>query len=202
MTEELQPGAKGGGDKPAGGSDLSTENLSNLQLQCIHCMVDHPLWTVTRVAEEIGSSQQAIGHWKRNVTFTRVLQTQLELWEQDLREERLSGKRSRLRILASEVDRLVEKREDLKLEIGEEVRVSQAIVQTVEAAGKEMKDVRLGGAGVGSPLAPDPNAPDFTPKLAKWLRKVAVYMEWDLGSITLEEVCVHLEGARPVETET
>jgi len=42
-------------------------------------------------------------------------------------------------------------------------------------------------------MTPDPDSQDFTSDLASWLRRVAVYMEWD-DAITLEEVCVHLRA--------
>jgi hypothetical protein len=143
------------------------------------------------IGEELGVRADVVSQWKSDPLFRARLEEARDLWEAGLRDEKLAGKRTRLRMLSDEIEVLQEKREGRALEISDEVRISRAIVQTVARAGKEMQDTRLGGSM--TPLPPDPDSPDFPAKVAAWLRRVAIHMEWE-PTITLEEACVHLRA--------
>lgn len=181
---------------------ITTKLPVNQQLS-IQIIIDRPYMTQVDLAAAVGVDQDTVARWRKDPTYMRVLTDQRELWEADLRDELLVGKRTRMRVLSDEIDELQKQRQALAKDLGEHVTVSKAITANVVAAGKEMQDTRLGGgmAGAGGSPLIDPKDPEFTAKIAKWLRKLAVYMDWTIDTITLEEVCASLESARPVEEE-
>lgn len=151
-----------------------------------------------QIGEELNVRPDVVSQWKSDPLFRARLAEERDLWEADLRFEKLAGKRTRLRFLSDEIDELQKQRSELATDLGEHVTVSKAITANVVAAGKEMQNVRLGGAGhrqqPTAPTAGQPPDQEFTRDLAVWLRRMAIYMEWS-PTITLEEVCGHLRDA-------
>ena len=83
--------------------------LTTKQQLALQAILDRPYGTIQAIAIEAGVDRHTVSQWKKLPYFADELQRQRELWNADLREERLASKRERLRTLGESLERLEEK---------------------------------------------------------------------------------------------
>ena len=157
--------------------------------------------TNAEIGEELGVRADVVSQWKSDPLFWAKLEEARELWEADLRDQRLAHRQTRLRILDDEIQGLIDRRADAA-GLGDDIGVSRRITANVVAAGREMANVDLepSSAAQGrNPRGSDPNDPEVRRKLAAWIRAMAADRKWNIRTVVVEDLCAFFEVGTSVE---